>query len=533
VALINQLARMGRKPEAEAALEKARGSIAADQAPLALAQCYEAVGHRDRAEEQYRAALKSRPEAVPVLRGVSDFYLRSGQFENAEPLLRRLADARTKAPPGDVSWARRNLAVGLAVGGSYRRFQEALALLEANVPGGAVEDQRAKALVLGTQPGRRREAIRLFEDVLRRQPPTADEQFLLARLHEANRDWPKARDLLLSLVTAPERVKADHLAHYARGLIHRGETHDAAQWLARLDKLEPDAWRTVELRARLLRAQAKDVEAAALLRKRAMDRSGDIGRAATLLDDLGHAAAAEELYRQWIAQPKQPLAALALAAHLGRAKRVDEALDLCEAAWKTCPPEAVAATSVAMLRAGQAGGEACRRVEQQLRQAIDQSPQRAAVLVSLAELHDYQGRYAEAEALYRQLLRRDGNHVVALNNLAWLLALKFEKAAEGLELIDRAIEAAGPAPELLDTRATVQLILGRGDAARKDREQALAERPTAGMYFHLAQAQHLVRNSAGAADALRRAGATGLTTASLHPLERPAYDRLVRDLDRK
>ena len=50
--------------------------------------------------------------------------------------------------------------------------------------------------------------------------------------------------------------------------------------------------------------------------------------------------------------------------------------------------------------------------------------------------------------------------MVALNNLAYLTAVKDGNADEGLRLAEAAIEAGGPHPELLDTRATVLLKAG-------------------------------------------------------------------------
>ena len=44
-----------------------------------------------------------------------------------------------------------------------------------NAGRGAADDQRARALVLAMQPHRRREAIRLFEDLLRQHAPTPEE----------------------------------------------------------------------------------------------------------------------------------------------------------------------------------------------------------------------------------------------------------------------------------------------------------------------------------------------------------------------
>jgi tetratricopeptide (TPR) repeat protein len=533
VALIQHLARTGQATKAEATVLEAQRKLAADRAPLALAQCYEAVGRKDEAEKHYRAALAARPDAVAILRSLADFYLRTGQPDQAEPHLRRIIALRGEALEGDGPWARRNLAVVLALRGGQQQLQEALALVERNLrlTPGAVEDQRARALVFAMQPGRRREAIRLFEDLLRRQLPTAEEQYLLARLYEADHDWPKARDRLLSLLTKSQDPNPMYIAQYIQGLLRRGETAEAQTWLTRLEKQEPASWRTLQIKVQLLKAQGKADEAVALLQAHARDRSGDILRVAALLEQLDQAPAAEATYRTYVAQSKEPRSVLILAEFLGRLQRVQEALHLCERAWSACPPEAVAATSVGVLRAGHGDAKQCQSVESRVQQVIAGNPKAPLLLLALAELQELQGRYAEAEASYRRILVQDGSNVLVLNNLAWLASLHSGNGPEGLELINRALELAGPVPALLDTRAAIYLVMGQANPAIQDLEEALAEAPTAAEYFHLAQAYYLSKNRNAAANALRRANASGFKAAGLHPLERTAYDQLVAELN--
>jgi tetratricopeptide (TPR) repeat protein len=149
--------------------------------------------------------------------------------------------------------------------------------------------------------------------------------------------------------------------------------------------------------------------------------------------------------------------------------------------------------------------------------------------VHLAVLRNLQGRYPEAEALYRKVAAGADPKAaaMALNNLAWLLALKDGKTAEALELVKRAMEQVGPEPGLLDTRAVVYLKMGQGDQAVKDLEAALADREMPSAYFHLAQAHQLAGNRFAAAVAWRKAAALGLTADGLDPLERAAYDQLA------
>jgi Tfp pilus assembly protein PilF len=144
------------------------------------------------------------------------------------------------------------------------------------------------------------------------------------------------------------------------------------------------------------------------------------------------------------------------------------------------------------------------------------------LLAVLAELYDARGRQAQAIDVYRRVLRQDPHNVVALNNLACLLALKGEPGEEARQHIESAIAEAGPQPELLDTLALVHLRGGRAEPALKALQQAVAREPSAAKYFHLAQAHLLAGERPAAKEAYQKALALGLKGADLHKLEQPA-----------
>ncbi len=531
VALVQHLARTGQREKAEAALQEARGKLAPEQAPQALALACEALGQLDRAEEQHRAILAAAPEDAGALRAAAAFFLRTGQPRKAEPHLRKLLEARTRAPAAEWAWARRGLAGALAESGNYVAFCEALALLDQNkADGETVDDLRARAQVVATRPGRRREAVRLLEGVRQQRPLTDEEVFLLAQLHERLNEWPEARRLLDGL-TASQGGNPQYLAYHARALVRHGAAEKARPLVAELAKREPQAFRTAEVKARLLKADGKGAEAAALLEGFAKADAGSVLPAAALLEELGEAPAAEALYRRHVSESGRPEGTLVLAAFLGRQARFGDALDLLDRAWQTCPAEAVAFAGVALLHHAAAEPVHFQRVERGLTQAVAREPGRTVLLLHLATLQGLQHRYADAEATYRQVLARDEGNAVALNNLAWLLAYQDGKASAALDLVQRAVAAAGPQPQLLDTRAVVYLALGKGAAAVKDLEEALADTPMPAGYFHLARARLLVRNRTGAAEALQMARDAGLKAETLHPLEQGTYQAVLDELN--
>jgi exosortase len=520
---------------AQPELAAAKRALAADQAPLVLAPCYEALGQPALAEEQYRAALAARPHDPAVLRVVVLFYTRSAQPARAEPVLRALLDPATRAPQAVTAWARRGLAVALAVRGDYRHFQEALALLEDNgkETGEAAANEQAQALVLATQPGRRREALRLLERAAARQAaPPPEVRLALAELYTADGDWPGARDQIVALLAA-DRDNPAYLARYVRGLLGHGDAEQAEVWVQRLAQAAPATFEIVELRARVLQARGKPEEAVSLLQAYARAKDARPDLAALLLDQLGQPAEAEQMYRAYAAASARPESVLPLVLHLARHGRLAEALDLCEPAWRTCPAEEVAAASMVALRLAHGGAEAQRRVQRWLTAASTAAPRSVRLLALLAELHEWRGCPEEAMAVYRRILELDPVHPVAVNNLAYYLALKEGRQAEALRLISTAIDRAGPAAELLDTRAVIYVRGRQAEPALADLQLALVQAPTAATYFHLAQAQQLAGDRLAAAQALRTAAKLGLKAGQLPPLEQPAFERLAGELARK
>jgi len=525
VSLVSLLARTGQKEAAEAAIAQAQQKLPEKQAPLALAVCWEALDRHDKASGYFKAALAAQPNDANVLRAVATYHLRAGQPGQALPSLRKLA---ASGPESGKPWARRTLALTLAATGDYRQFREAVGLVEENLkqPGAAAEDHRARALVLAAQPSRRRDSIRALEESFAKLPASADERFLLARLYDAEQNWSKARAELLNLVSV-SRPSPLHLAYYVDALLRRQETREAAHWLHKLEKLEADSWQTTQLRARLLVHQGKAAEAVRLLKAYPGPEAG--GPVAGLLEALGQKSAAEEIYRQLSAGSDRPEYRLALAGYLGRNGKIGEALELCDQAAAKARPEAVASVRVAILRTGKPTQAQVEQVAERLTAALDKEPKSSVLRLLLADLRDFQGRFPEALALYQRVLEAEPNNPVANNNMAMLVALHQRQAARALELSQRAIEHAGPAPALLDTRGLAYLAAGQHEQAVSDLEEAIRLEPTGTRYYHLAQAYRAAKNGPAAGLALRKAKALGLTAQTVHPLERADFEKLTAE----
>jgi tetratricopeptide (TPR) repeat protein len=421
--------------------------------------------------------------------------------------------------------------MALATTGDFVNFREALDLVERNLRarGPNPDDLQAKAMVLATRASHRQEAIRLFEDLVGRKELPADQQFFLAQLYEEGGDWPRARAIMLGLL-AMEQENPLYVVYYARNLIRRGEANEARTWLERLERTEPNTFRVLELKLRVLKAQQRDKEAEDAVQAYIGGKGPDVALVAAVLDELGLAAAAEEIYRKHLVQSDKPQSLLLFIKYLSGQKRLAEALDHCERAWEVCTPELAAGITVSVLRAGQPNPQQYARATEWIDVAVRKS-RSAPLLICRADLLEQQTLYDEAEKAYREVLQHFPGNVYALNNLAWFLARRRGQGAEALMLINQVLDRLGPVAEFLDTRACVYLSLGQPDLAVRDLQTALAQRSTPAGLFHLAEAHYRANNRPAALDAFRQALAGGLKEDDIHPLERTIFRQLQAEVE--
>jgi tetratricopeptide (TPR) repeat protein len=526
VALTRFYVTRGKKDRAEEVIRSALSKLPAEWRAVTVAQCYDTLGNSKQAATYYQQALIDRPTDVPAHRLAATFYLRIQDQAHAEPCLQKLIDAKLSTSPQDVSWAKQKLAVALALRGDFRRYGEALALVGLSLDqngnpqekqtGGTppAEEVAARARVLATQ-GRasfRARAIALLEELNKREALLPEDRFLLAQLYESNGTesvwWVKAGEQMARL----DKLLADdigYLTQYATWRIRHKEYPQAQSLIDRIEKVEQQRHLplgnlgSIELRVALLEATRRGDEALALL-------------------------------SDYVAKGKEdPERIFFLIGALQRRKRTADALDCCEKAWKTCPPEKAGGASLTTLKAGEAKLDQFRRVEEWLKAGLKKKQGSPVLLLQLADLYEMRGDLDKAEEKYREVLKQDKDNAVALNNLAWHLSQRPGRGAEALPLINRALELLGPQAALLDTRATVHLRMGRGDLALADMEKVARDDPSATRLFHLAQAQHLTNNTKGALRSFERAMSEGLDLSHLPPTDRESFQRLRAELQRR
>jgi tetratricopeptide (TPR) repeat protein len=252
--LLSHLVRQGKTDEAEAALARMQREVLADLVPLAVAQAREVMGQLDQAERAYRQILKSAPRDSQALMGLLRLYMRGNRNAHAERVLHLLFDHRVLVREEDLPEVRRLMA--LAITAPERRtpqVERALSLLALNRvrdPDNPA-DLCVSALVRGALPVERAAALRSLES-LPQGSMSFPERLRLAQLYDAAGNWPQARTHLLALLEEDGRNTAC-MAVLIDGLLRHDKKAEAAGWLERLAKIEPDAERTRELRERMLR----------------------------------------------------------------------------------------------------------------------------------------------------------------------------------------------------------------------------------------------------------------------------------------
>jgi tetratricopeptide (TPR) repeat protein len=553
VGLIQFFVAAGQKAQAEKVIGEAQGKIPAQQAPLALGQCYEALGNLEAAAQQYQSSLAKAAKDGTVVRRVAEFCLRADKPDEAEVYLRRIVAGQVSAKKEDAVWARRALAEVLLARGGYRNLRQAIALVEQNMAAGpSPDDQRAKALLLATQPAHtdRREAIRILEGLVQSHfTAAADVRFVLAQLYQAEKDWPQANRHMRALLSAAGN-EPRFVGAYVGMLLQHKEIQEGELWLARLEELAPDDFATARLKAQTLLERRKVDEAVLALRgylakatSRPKDRDARVRLVASYLAAAGRAAGAAEgqppasrlldeaelLYRDYV--ERHPDQTLLLVSFLALRGRIDEALTLAEQACRKAEPAQIAAAVRDLLAGSPPDPLRDRRLEKLLLDAAEKHHRAPGVLLVLGDLRMRQERTAEAVELYREIVKNDKTSVVALNNLAMLLALKKTDLEESLRLIESAIDIAGPLPALLDSRASVLLAMGQPQKALADLDAAVSEEPRPNRHFHRALACWRLGRPQDAADALAEAHKLGLKPEQLNPLERQDYQELVKRLE--
>jgi tetratricopeptide (TPR) repeat protein len=575
VHLVRHLVRAHKPDEARKVLDALGSSkLPTEEILLAEARCHEILGERDQAaplfEKAVEKAVEIRSEEVKTRRAAAEFYLRINQPRLALGHLDWLVKASKDVSDEEKAQARRNLALGLT-DGNYEEFLRAVQLLETRKD---PADLRTLAQVLMTRDFTRDNAIKIFEQLLEQQkqqpgkpgPRFAAIYFFLARLHDIEGDWTQARKLYQEALYLDKQNLA-WWSTYTLGLLRHGPINEAKVGSQYLNKIDLEALETAVVRARLQLALgtkkgsiADDVclEAVRILKEEYVGK-GKLSERETAERCRQAAGALEELIRDYpdcgpfadkaadellvrftkLTRQEVPANMLVLIEYRGRQQHIDTALEAWDSACGICTPEDLAAAGGNVLRSGKAELRHFVKVQSWLEGEIARKPKSLPSLYEAqAVLFEYQGNfdkaaYDKAAEAYRKALQLAPNRQIALNNLAYLLAMQpgGKGPAEALELLTELEKMVGPVAELRDTRAMAYLNQQQPEAAIEELKKGLKQQPrNATLQFHLAQACQAIGQRDAARSAWNDALASGLNPASLHPLDLLAWTKLQSQL---
>jgi uncharacterized protein (TIGR03790 family) len=112
-----------------------------------------------------------------------------------------------------------------------------------------------------------------------------------------------------------------------------------------------------------------------------------------------------------------------------------------------------------------------------LEEALRAAPQSTNLMLRLAQLEEEAGEHDSAVARYRAVLELQPDNVVALNNIAFSLAVRRNAPAEAVAYARRAVSLAPGSGVVIDTLGWVEHLLGNHAAAAKLLEQAVQLAP--------------------------------------------------------
>jgi tetratricopeptide (TPR) repeat protein len=531
--------------ESTAAVNEVREKMPPIEAHLVVGRALESVRQPDAATKEYEAAAALNPADTRPLRLLANLALTRRRGDEARQRLEQITALPTPSSRGDQAWARRTLAVQLTLAApSADALRRALTLVDQNKVNGQLtdDDQRARVLILAAQRGQpiseskltaRQEAIRTLEELQKRGTARSAEDLMqLVRLYRAEGDDASARQARQQLRTEyPNHLGC--VAFLAREALRDHDLPACEELLPTLRRLGPGQFDAVaiEFQFRALaggsdlgRKVLDDYIAAApspeVQAERAV-RSADLifdflqthpadDRSAAAVGDLR--SLAMRLYRP--AADRNPQAFQRLVTLLAaQPDGTNQALALVERSKRAFKAEIAAAAYVLVLRYGHPGAAQQQAMKRYLEEERDKAPQYMPLMLTWAEYLQLTGENAGAVTVYREVLRREPDNVLALNNLAWTLSLDRkdpDKVRESLALIQHAIDLAGPLDELLDTRARILFESGQSEAGLRDMCEAVNEAPSAARLKDYAIMLRKAGKTKEAERALAQAGRFGI-----------------------
>jgi tetratricopeptide (TPR) repeat protein len=446
-----------------------------------------------------------------------------------------------------------------AVGGTPADRQKAMDLLrDVTDVGTTAEELRATASVLTTlsrylEAKDRAEVLGRAVAALTAAHQKSDspkDLFNLSQLYRVAGNRKASRDCLQKLLNAD----AKNIYYLLTGLEEVTEDRDfktGETFAAHLLAQHPGEFRAVAAVARFECKAGRPERALALAEKytgaadvSAGDYLARSARVAELLDELARSPgvkstptgrrmtdAAVERYAALV--PSRPEAVIAIAGVLGADGRTADAFTRVEQSGRHLTVRGRALAGLAAVRSG-ASPTQFETVGKWLDTCLAEDAASIPLKLNKAEFLSLRQDHKAAAVVYEDVLKADPRNVVALNNLAWILAADPSAAERARELVARATREVGLTGDLLDTRARVEITLKQFEQAERDSREAIRQDPTPLRWFHLAVTMHSQSppRKDEATKAFAEARTRGLDPKGIHPADLPVFRVLEAEASR-
>ncbi len=202
-----------------------------------------------------------------------------------------------------------------------------------------------------------------------------------------------------------------------------------------------------------------------------------------------------------------------LSAHLdalARTQKWPELIDRATVWFKAHAGQAVSVVNIleGILREFPQGSR--QPVETTLRNLLTIQPDSVEILTALGVLLQSTGDSSSAAVFYQKALEKSPDHVVLLNNLAWILCEDQKEYGKALDLVNRAIAINPNYLDPVDTRGVIYFRLNQLDKSLTDLTRCVESYPErspslAGSFFHLGRTFLALKRDVDAHKAFQRA----------------------------
>lgn len=382
-----------------------------------------------------------------------------------------------------------------AVYSARRQFELAEKALHHAVrlaPQGAANDVLAQLGWIFANRGEYARARTAFEEALRRDPRHFGSHYYWGMASLLQGDLAAAHEHLTKALEFQPR-HPDALYQLGLCLAEQQRYEEACAAFGEVVKLSPESRHAYFHLSRMLRAIGQDEDAELAARK---------------YDELN---SVQQAIRQAVGRveenPDDAVAYLGLGTLYAQVGRHAEALQALQDAVRLQPDNAVTHLAIGKVLMERRQLDLARRA---LQRALELDPALAAAWEEMGKAHILENAREEALDCYRKAVSLDGSNLVAVNNLAWLLADMNRELDTALELATQLVEEQPASAVAHDTMAWVRYHRGEFDLARQSIDRAVELAPDNRVFA--AHQKEIIAAAAGAPDA-GGAGAAGAGAA--------------------